>query len=63
MHYRIGEFARLSGTSIKTLRFYDQVGLLQPAAVDPRTRYRLYVPGQLRDLAAILALKDLGGSN
>lgn len=62
MQYRIGEFARLSGVSIKTLRFYDQIGLLQPAAVDPRTQYRLYVPRQLQDLAAILALKELGAS-
>ena len=62
MQYRIGEFARLSGISIKTLRFYDRIGLFQPAAVDPRTRYRLYVPQQLQDLAAVLALRDLGAS-
>jgi DNA-binding transcriptional MerR regulator len=62
MQYRIGEFARLGGISIKTLRFYDQIGLLQPAAVDPRTQYRLYVPRQLQELATILALKDLGAS-
>ena len=62
MHYRIGEFSRLSGVSIKTLRFYDQIGLLKPAAVDSRTQYRFYVPRQLQDLAAIRALKDLGAS-
>src|SRR3954453_18574660 len=62
MQYRIGEFARLTGISIKTLRYYDQIGLFQPAAVDPRTRYRLYIPQQLQDLAAVLALKDLGAS-
>ncbi|HET7873659.1 MAG TPA: MerR family transcriptional regulator [Terriglobales bacterium] len=60
--YRIGEFARLSGVSAKTLRFYDDIGLLRPAAVDPRTRYRLYHTGQLKDLAGILALKELGVS-
>jgi DNA-binding transcriptional MerR regulator len=62
MRYRIGEFAALSGVSVKTLRFYDQIGLLQPATVDPRTRYRLYVPQQLQELASIRALKDLGAS-
>ena len=62
MHYRIGEFAKLSGISIKALRFYDQIGLLQPATVDPRTQYRFYTPRQLRDVAAIRALKDLGAS-
>ena len=60
--YRIGEFARLAATSIKTLRFYDELGLLRPVEVDARTRYRYYDAAQLRDLAAIRALKDLGAS-
>jgi DNA-binding transcriptional MerR regulator len=58
--YRIGEFAALSGVSAKTLRFYDEIGLLRPASIDPRTRYRSYVPQQLEELASILALKELG---
>lgn len=62
MRYRIGEFAELGGVSTKTLRFYDRIGLLRPAGTDPRTRYRFYLPEQLRDLASILALKDLGAS-
>ena len=62
MHYKIGEFARLCGLSVKALRFYDQIRLLQPAFVDPCTRYRLYAPEQLREVDAILALKDLGAS-
>jgi DNA-binding transcriptional MerR regulator len=61
-HYRIGEFAELSGVSPKTLRFYDHIGVLRPASVDPRTGYRRYLPQQLEDLAAILALKNLGAS-
>lgn len=60
--YRIGEFARLGATSITTLRFYDELGLLQPVEVDVRTRYRYYDAAQLRDLAAIRALADLGAS-
>ena len=60
--YRIGEFARLSGTSTKTLRFYDAIGLLRPASTDPRTGYRYYVLRQLSDLASIRALKDVGAS-
>lgn len=60
MRYRIGEFADLSGVSTKTLRHYERMGLLRPAAVDARTRYRLYAPTQLRDVASILALRDLG---
>lgn len=62
MPYRIGEVAALSGVSAKTLRHYEKVGLLRPAAVDVRTGYRRYGAPQLRDLASILALRDLGFS-
>lgn len=60
MQYRIGEFAELGGVSTKTLRHYDKVGLLRPAAVDARTCYRCYSTAQLRELSSILALRDLG---
>jgi DNA-binding transcriptional MerR regulator len=62
MRYRIGEFARLSGASIKALRFYDRLGILKPASVDVRTGYRLYEARQLQDITAIFALKELGAS-
>jgi DNA-binding transcriptional MerR regulator len=61
-HYQIGEFAELAGVSAKTLRFYDDIGVLRPASVDPRTGYRRYLPQQLEELASILALKNLGVS-
>ncbi len=60
VQYRIGEFAELAGVSIKTLRFYDEIGLFRPAGIDARTRYRHYLPQQLEQLASIIALKDLG---
>jgi DNA-binding transcriptional MerR regulator len=59
-HYHIGEFAEFCGVSAKTLRFYDEVGVLRPASVDPRTGYRRYLPQQLEQMASILALKNLG---
>jgi DNA-binding transcriptional MerR regulator len=62
VQYRIGEFSNLSGVSTKTLRFYDEIGLLRPASVDSRTGYRHYRPQQLEELASILALKNLGVS-
>jgi DNA-binding transcriptional MerR regulator len=62
MQYRIGEFARLAGVSIKTLRYYDAIGLLSPAAIDARTQYRLYASRQLQDVATIRSLKALGAS-
>ena len=58
--YRIGKFAELSGVSAKTLRFYDEIGLLRPVGVDPRTHYRFYVPQQLKELAFVVALKNIG---
>jgi DNA-binding transcriptional MerR regulator len=60
--YRIGEFSELSGVSAKTLRFYDEIGLLRPTAVDPRTGYRHYSAHQLDTLASIVELKSLGVS-
>ena len=59
---RIGDFSKLSRISVKTLRYYDEMGLLQPVQVDPFTGYRLYEYSQLSDLNRILALKELGFS-
>ena len=56
----IGEFARLGGVSVRTLRHYDEIGLLRPASVDPETGYRGYAPAQLGQLNRIIALKELG---
>ncbi len=58
--FRIGEFAQIAQVSGRQLRFYDQLGLLQPAHTDPQTGYRYYSIGQLPRLNCILALKDLG---
>jgi len=58
--FSIGEFARLGGVSIRTLRHYDEIGLLRPASVDPDTGYRGYRATQLAQLNRILALKELG---
>src|ERR1700761_4883591 len=58
--FSIGEFARLGGVSIRTLRHYDETGLLRPAAVDPDTGYRRYSAAQLGQINRIMALKELG---
>jgi len=57
---KIGDFSRLSQVPISTLRYYDEMGLLQPAAVDEATGYRFYTLEQLPLLNRILALKWLG---
>lgn len=58
--WRIGQLARLAGVSERTLRLYDQIGLLPPAAVDAATAYRWYGVAELSRLERIRALQDLG---
>ncbi len=58
--FKIGEFSRLSQVPVKTLRYYDEIGLLKPAHVDEFTGYRRYSADQMPRLNRILALKDLG---
>lgn len=58
--FKIGDFSRISQVTVKTLRFYDQIGLLHPVHVDDCTGYRYYVADQLSRLHRILALKELG---
>ena len=60
--FSIGEFARHGRVSVRMLRHYDTIGLLQPACVDPVTGYRFYRAGQLADLNRVIALKELGFS-
>lgn len=57
---KIGEFARLSQVSMKTLRHYDRLGLLRASQIDPENGYRLYQIEQLADMMRIQALKDCG---
>jgi DNA-binding transcriptional MerR regulator/effector-binding domain-containing protein len=56
----IGEFAHLGQVSPRTIRHYGDVGILEPAHVDPATGYRSYELGQLSVLRRILALRELG---
>lgn len=57
---RIGEFSRLTGLSVRTLRFYDAVDVLRPAEVDLRTGYRLYALRQVQLGSRVVALRRLG---
>jgi predicted transcriptional regulator YdeE/DNA-binding transcriptional MerR regulator len=59
---KIGDFAKLSQVPVKTLRYYDEIGLLEPSEVDRFTRYRYYSEAQLPALYRILTLKELGFS-
>ncbi len=57
---KIGEFSTLARVSVRTLRHYDELGLLKPLKVDVTTGYRYYSVTQLPRLHRILALRDLG---
>ena len=56
-HLTIGAVAAVTGLTVKALRHYDEIGLLRPDHVDPRTGYRHYSRGQLRDAALIASLR------
>jgi len=58
----IGDFSRMTYLSIKALRHYHDVGLLEPADVEPTTGYRLYQPEQVPTAQVIRRLRDLGMS-
>jgi DNA-binding transcriptional MerR regulator len=58
---KVGELARRTGLSVRTLHHYEKVGLLPPAHRTP-TGHRLYGEDHVRQLHKILALKQLGMS-
>ena len=60
--FKIGDFSKLARVSIKALRHYGKLGLIEPAWIDRYTSYRYYTADQLPRLNRILALKDLGFS-
>jgi DNA-binding transcriptional MerR regulator len=55
----VGEFSRMTHLSVKTLRHYHQVGLLEPAEVNPDTGYRYYLSDQVPTAQVIRRLRDL----
>src|SRR5215475_10375902 len=55
----IGDFARATQLSVKTLRHYHRVGLLEPADVDPFTGHRRYVTSQIPTAQVIRRFREL----
>lgn len=53
----IGRFSTMTRLSVKALRYYDRIGLLSPAYVDPATDYRYYGLGQANQAEAIRVLR------
>lgn len=57
---KIGEFAKLSSATIRTLRYYDDLGLLKPDSIDESTGYRIYSSKKLEQMRQIQAMKEIG---
>lgn len=60
--YKIGEFSRLCRVSVKTLRYYDELGILKPDYIDKFTGYRYYEASKLLLFNKLMALKEIGFS-
>src|ERR1700684_4309204 len=56
----IGDFSRMTHLSVKALRHYHDMGVLEPAAIDQFTGYRSYDTSQVRWAQVIRRLRDLG---
>lgn len=56
---QIREFSRLTGVSVRTLHYYDQIGLLRPARVDKDSGYRYYDEASLLRMQQILFYREL----
>lgn len=57
--FSIGEISKLFHMNIRTLRYYDDIGILKPALVNPETNYRYYSTEQFERLNAIRYLRAL----
>jgi DNA-binding transcriptional MerR regulator len=53
----IGEFSKIAHLTLKTLRYYDEIGLLKPAFIDAKNGYRYYNISQLETALLITRLK------
>ncbi len=59
MKMQINEFAKLTGVSVRTLHYYDEIGILKPAFVDKQNGYRFYDEGSLEHMQEILFYREL----
>ena len=59
MNMQIKEFAELTGVSVRTLHYYDEIGLLKPCYVDEHTGYRFYDKNSLLRMQEILFYREL----
>lgn len=58
-YWKVGDLAKLTGLTVRTLRFYDQIRLFSPSGHSD-SGHRLYNEADIKRLHQILSLKDLG---
>jgi DNA-binding transcriptional MerR regulator len=58
---RIGDVARLVGTTTRTIRYYEETGLLSEAAERPSGQHRLFTHAEVERLREVMRLKELLG--
>jgi DNA-binding transcriptional MerR regulator len=58
---RIGDVARLVGTTPRTIRYYEEIGLLPEAPARPSGGHRVYTRAEVERVAEVMRLKDLLG--
>jgi DNA-binding transcriptional MerR regulator len=58
MRYRIGDLAKLTGTTPRTIRYYEEIGLLEPGTREAG-KHRTYTEGDVERLRELLRLKQL----
>jgi DNA-binding transcriptional MerR regulator len=58
---RIGDVARLAGTTPRTIRYYEEIGLLPEAPARPSGRHRVYTQAEVERLREVMRLKHLLG--
>lgn len=59
MEYTVQKLGRLAGISIRTLRYYDQIGILEPARINS-SGYRIYGQAEVDKLQQIMFYRELG---
>lgn len=58
--FKITEFSKITKVPVKTIRYYQELGLLKPAVVDEMTGYRRFDEKNIEELLKIVYLKELG---
>lgn len=60
IYYQIGEVAKICNLPIRTLHYYDEIGLIKPSKVDDNSKYRYYSPKQIPTILIVKSYRTAG---